>query len=319
MKAVLCIFACLILAAFASFDPSLEVNHPDWIAHVNSLSSTWQAGVNEHFNGWTMEEVKHILGVNRRLTKHVLPQQTYAIRAIPDSFDSRQQWPKCSSIGTIFDQGFCGSCWAFGAVESLNDRYCITNGGSSNPLHSFEDLVSCCGFSCGQGCNGGYPEAAWEWFVRTGVSSAKCYPYEIPGCNHPCGKTLPTPKCHKTCNDSEVYAKDRHYAKSAYNVQGNVNAIAQEIMTNGPVEAAFSVYADFPAYKSGVYKHTTGAYLGGHAIKIIGWGTESGTPYWLVVNSWNTNWGDKGYFKIFRGADECGIESQVCAGLVKLA
>lgn len=58
-------------------------------------------------------------------------------------------------------------------------------------------------------------------------------------------------------------------------------------MTNGPVEGAFSVYADFLSYKTGVYQHTTGDFLGGHAIKILGWGTENGTPYWLVANSWN--------------------------------
>lgn len=34
--------------------------------------------------------------------------------------------------------------------------------------------------------------------------------------------------------------------------------------------------------------------LGGHAIRILGWGVEDTTPYWLVANSWNTDWGDKG-------------------------
>jgi hypothetical protein len=34
--------------------------------------------------------------------------------------------------------------------------------------------------------------------------------------------------------------------------------------------------------------------LGGHAIRILGWGTENGTPYWLVANSWNPDWGNKG-------------------------
>jgi len=90
-----------------------------------------------------------------------------------------------------------------------------------------------------------------------------------------------------------------------------------EIYTNGPVEAAFDVYADFPTYKSGVYQHVTGDYLGGHAIKILGWGTENGTPYWLVANSWNADWGDQGFFKILRGSDECGIEDGVVAGLPK--
>jgi len=52
-----------------------------------------------------------------------------------------------------------------------------------------------------------------------------------------------------------------------------------------------------------VYKHTgSGKELGGHAVKLIGWGVESdGTKYWKVVNSWNQSWGDNGTFKIVRG------------------
>lgn len=97
----------------------------------------------------------------------------------------------------------------------------------------------------------------------------------------------------------------------------NVKAIQKEIMTNGPVGFAFSVYADFPAYQSGVYQHKTGGLLGGHAVRAIGWGNENGTPYWLVANSWNEDWGDKGYFKILRGSNECGIENEVTAALYK--
>ena len=44
----------------------------------------------------------------------------------------------------------------------------------------------------------------------------------------------------------------------------------------------------------GVYQHVTGGVLGGHAVKMLGWGVEDGTPYWLIANSWNTDWGDNG-------------------------
>jgi len=54
--------------------------------------------------------------------------------------------------------------------------------------------------------------------------------------------------------------------------------------------------------------------LGGHAIKIIGFGEEGGTKYWLVANSWNDEWGDKGFFKIKRGTNECQIENPVING-----
>ena len=64
--------------------------------------------------------------------------------------------------------------------------------------------------------------------------------------------------------------------------------IQKEIMTNGPVQVAFSVFSDFINYKSGVYQHLTGDMLGGHAVKMIGWGMENGIKYWLCVNSWNT-------------------------------
>jgi len=89
----------------------------------------------------------------------------------------------------------------------------------------------------------------------------------------------------------------------------------QEILTNGPIEVSFTVYEDFLTYKTGVYRHTTGSSLGGHAVKMIGWGQEAGIPYWLVANSWNTDWGFGGFFKIYRGDNECGIESGGAAGI----
>jgi cathepsin B len=100
-----------------------------------------------------------------------------------------------------------------------------------------------------------------------------------------------------------------------YSLPQHEKDIMVELMTNGPAEGAFTVYSDFPNYKTGVYQHVTGSALGGHAIRILGWGEEAGTPYWLVANSWNADWGDKGTFKILRGQDHCGIESGVVAGL----
>merc|ERR1712193_356781 len=99
----------------------------------------------------------------------------------------------------------------------------------------------------------------------------------------------------------------------AYSIRGEENMM-QELVQNGPMYVSFTVYSDFPTYKSGVYKHTSGSQLGGHAVKLLGWGTENGEDYWLVANSWNEQWGDHGTFKIARGNNECGIEGQVSAG-----
>ena len=67
-------------------------------------------------------------------------------------------------------------------------------------------------------------------------------------------------------------------------------------------------------YFSGVYKHITGKLVGYHAVRVIGWGVEKNTPYWLAVNSWNKSWGDKGLFKVLRGSDEVEFEEYFTAG-----
>jgi len=204
---------------------------------------------------------------------------------------------------------------------------------------SANDLLACCS-DCGYGCSGGYLPSAWHYLTTTGVvtggnyndstTRSWCQKYSLPNCDHHEGgqyqlcsarPEYPTPTCTQQCDATTLYStpydKDHHVFASAYSIAPDVTAIATEIYTNGPVEAAFTVYEDFLTYKSGVYSHQTGGVDGGHAIKIIGWGEEAGVPYWLVVNSWNADWGDKGTFKILKGKDECGIEDQVIAGKYK--
>lgn len=80
------------------------------------------------------------------------------------------------------------------------------------------------------------------------------------------------------------------FFKSAFSAYGEKN-MQVELMTNGPISVAFSVYSDFLDYKSGVYTHTTGSMLGGHAVTLVGWGvTEDGVKYWRIQNSWNESW-----------------------------
>jgi len=88
-----------------------------------------------------------------------------------------------------------------------------------------------------------------------------------------------------------------------------------ELFQHGSVEVSFSVFEDFLNYKTGVYQHVDGKMLGGHAVKMIGWGVEDGVKYWTLVNSWNEGWGEKGIFRILRGKNHCGIEGGVVAGL----
>lgn len=66
----------------------------------------------------------------------------------------------------------------------------------------------------------------------------------------------------------------------------------------------------------GVYQRTPHSnIMGSHSVKLIGWGEENGVPYWLMVNSWGTQWGENGLFKIRRGKNECRVEQAPTAGV----
>lgn len=47
------------------------------------------------------------------------------------------------------------------------------------------------------------------------------------------------------------------------------------------METGFNVYSDFYSYSSGIYTHVSGSFVGGHAVKIIGWGNLNGVNYWI--------------------------------------
>jgi cathepsin B len=154
-------------------------------------------------------------------------------------------------------------------------------------------MVSCDKWN--MGCNGGILSWAWSYLTKTGVVSETCEPY-LSGDGS-------TQQCAKKCAaEEEEFHKFKCTSGSVVEAKG-VDQIKAEIAQNGPVETGFTVYEDFMNYKSGVYHYTTGKQLGGHAVKIVGWGED----HWIVANSWNTTWGEKGFFRI--AFKECGIDA----------
>lgn len=319
------------IAKFTAKDSKYHQRLSNIAKEINAMGTTWKAVAPSRFLDKDYETIKGMMGT-KLSGGPVLPEAEHlnmlTLSQTPTSFDSRTAWPKCQSIQEVRDQANCGSCWAFGAAEAMSDRLCIASGQTDQTRISTEDLTSCCS-SCGFGCQGGYPSAAWDYYHRNGLvtgdlygDNSWCRPYSLKPCAHhvksskyaPCGPIGGTPACTRKCNTqySKSYNDDLHKGGAAYGVNGESQYMT-ELTNYGPFEVAFSVYEDFLSYKSGVYQHRTGRFLGGHAVKLVGYGSDAGTKYWLIANSWNESWGDQGFFKILRGSDECGIESSGAA------
>merc|ERR1712072_1437590 len=268
---------------------------------------------------------------------------------IPESFDSATQWPQCAKmIGDIRDQSNCGCCWAFAGAEAGSDRMCIaTNASIMVPLSARDVCFNGGGFMS-MGCNGGQITSPWSYMKKGGLFGGKgvvsggqyqgsgpfgkgfCSDFTLPHCHHhgPQGKDpYPAegkPGCPKQSSpakyskcDASATAPHNDFKNDKYSFSGQTvtasgpSEIQQAIMAGGPMEVAFTVYADFENYAGGIYHHVSGGQVGGHAVKVVGWGAENGVNYWKIANSWNPYWGEEGYFRIKQG--ECGIDAQAVA------
>jgi cathepsin B len=290
-------FKLVVVGTIAAMAAASHPINEDIVKSIRAKTSLWESHDTETnpLNQYTHEQLLGMLGTYIVPSNKQYPESE--VTAVPDNFDSRTQWP--GLVHAIRDQQQCGSCWAFGASEALSDRFAIASNGRVNAVLSPEDLVSC--DTNDYGCNGGYMDMAWEYMDQHGIVTDACFPYTAGSGRAPACST-------SSCKDGSKPVKFQCVHGSVRQSKGE-SQIRSEIYQNGPVEAAFTVYEDFFNYKSGIYHHVSGGVAGGHAIKLVGFGVENGTHYWLAANSWGTGWGMQGLFKI--QYNDCGIMDQV--------
>jgi cathepsin B len=223
---------------------------------------------------------------------------------LPTNFLVADKWPNC--VHSVRDQQSCGSCWAFALSEVLSDRFCIASDGAVDVILSPQDSVSC--DSQNLGCNGGYLDLSWDYVRDNGIVSDDCYPYTSGSGQTGTCRVQEGGKC----TDGKTTAVKYYISDYTYPL-GTVQAIKTELYNNGPVETGFNVYQDFMSYRGGIYKKKSNVLMGGHAVKIVGWGVEGGTEYWVVANSWGSTWGEKGHFRMAVG-NCCNFEAQTITG-----
>eukprot|EP00930_Biecheleria_cincta_P065017 TRINITY_DN5070_c0_g1_i4.p1 TRINITY_DN5070_c0_g1~~TRINITY_DN5070_c0_g1_i4.p1 ORF type:complete len:904 (-),score=132.59 TRINITY_DN5070_c0_g1_i4:250-2961(-) len=216
------------------------------------------------------------------------------------NYRAKSESRACFAPESVQNQGSCGSCWAFAAGHVVQSRLCIANKADLK-FPSVQQVLSCSDSK--YGCQGGHCISAFEEWERAGIIMASDYKY-TPG-----GNKFPWNPRGAMCAWGEK-AKPYRISQS-YRLAGvTVATMQKELFCNGPFTVAFDVYQNFfrPS-PTQVYSRASGKKAGGHAVVNVGWGTLNGVPYWEIMNSWGSRWGDRGFIKFRRGINLCRIES----------
>lgn len=239
------------------------------------------------------------------------PENKYRDVQVPDSIDWRWRdnqryatWTRNQHI-----PNYCGSCWAMASASAFNDRVAIANKNQFPEWDVSPQVLLDCD-TADDGCHGGDPDNAYEYFVKSGITSETCAPYEAVG--HDTGRTCDAEARCKNCapGGGACVAQLPHqvwYATEHGSVKGETDMISA--LQDGPIVCGMAVTQQFEDYSGfAIFVDKSGDTEQDHAISIVGYGTENDEKYWIGRNSWGTFWGFEGYFRLQRGTNNLGIE-----------
>lgn len=254
----------------------------------NSMVNGFSFGLN-HLAHLTPAEYKSLLGykgVHSQLNVKAAPKG-----AAPDSID----WRDKGVVNPVKDQGQCGSCWAFSAIQAFESAWAI--GGNTLISLSEQNIVDCV-TTC-DGCNGGLMDDAYTYVIQSqgGQFNLEAdYPYKAQDGSCEFSKHSPVGKISSFVDSP---SKDE-------------NALKENVGTYGPLAIAIDASSIFfQLYSGGIYDPWLCSSTNlDHGVGAVGYGTD-GKDYWLVRNSWGGSWGEKGYIRMVRNkSNKCGVATQ---------
>jgi len=259
----------------------------DFINRHNAANKSFTVAMNKFGDLTTEEFAKFYLGT--RFTAPVIEAQpSTAPQALPTHWD----WRPRGAVTHIKNQGQCGSCWSFSTTGSTEGCHFLAT--KKLVALSEQNLMDCSTSQGNQGCDGGLMTQAMDYIIQNkGIDTEASYPY-----------TAQDGTCHYSAANSGATLK------SYVNVnQGDENDLQVKVHA-GPTSVAIDAsHSSFQFYSSGVYNEPdcSTSQLD-HGVLAIGWGVYQTTDYWLVKNSWGTDWGQQGYIWMSRNdANQCGI------------
>jgi len=293
------------------FNKSVYDYHSLLVNKSNGINSSYKLSLNK-FAGYN----PHDFSKMHKGYKPSFYKSNLAL--LPDNTQQSVDWRNTSIVGPIKDQGQCGSCWAFSAVSALESQ--VMKLSDKSVSLSEQDMVDCVknikspdGKSdCCYGCSGGEMYSVYQYLLSNQQGSddtEKQYPY-----------LAKDGECHyKKSLISDIVLTDYVSLPSK-----NEDALEKAVSHVGPISVGVDANTDWQLYKSGIYdpdKSSDGCSTDmnrqDHGVVVVGFGIENDLDYWIIRNSWNTNWGEKGYMRLIKGKNACGVANSAIYPIVK--
>jgi cathepsin F len=210
-------------------------------------------------------------------------------------------WVDQNATTPVKDQQQCGSCWAFSTTENFESMYYLKHKGKI-PVLGPQQLVDCDPQS--QGCGGGWTYWAFEYLMTAGGQETEAdYPYQAQNGD-----------CQFDKSKIAAGLSNYKFATTACEsgpcpVQDTV--LKSQLLQEGPLSVCVDAesWSDWTGPEPMMASDCPGdADDIDHCVQLVGYDlSDTSNKYWILRNSWNTDWGQQGYMYLQFGANTCGL------------